>query len=232
MGALFRFVDARCKGADRAYAFTLHAGELRQLQLASGAEKNAMIDDAIGVTQCAEGDIENVQGERRHKKIAIKDPLEERRYHNEPVPTIWQPVHRSRPGRVAWVAADGGLISNLRIWENVTLPLWYHARRDVMETEQGVERWLATLGMEQDEFGEFMAAQPDSIESWQRKLAGLLRALLQMSPVLVVDGALFNDVRARLAGCWISALESYAAEGWAVLVMTDKETTLPWKQIG
>ena len=124
------------------------------------------------------------------------------------------------------------LISNLKIWENITLPLWYHARRDVLETEQGVERWLAALGMEQDEFGEFMAAQPDSIESWQRKLAGLLRALLQMAPVLVVDGGLFNDVRARLASCWISALESYAAEGRAVLVMTDKETTLPWKQIG
>ena len=50
-------------------------------------------------------------------------------------------------------------------------------------------------------------------------------------PVLVVDGALFNDVKARLADCWIAALESYAAEGRAVLVMTDKATTLPWKQI-
>ena len=231
MSALFRFVDVRCKGSDRAYTFTLHAGEMRLLQLASGAEKNAMIDSAIGVALCAEGEIENVQGERRHKKVAVTDPLGERRYHNEPLPTIWQPVHTSRPGHVAWVAADGGLISNLRIWENVTLPLWYHARREVMETEQSVRHSLGVLGMEQDEFGEFMVAQPDSIESWQRKLAGLLRALLQMSPVLVVDGALFDDVEARLASCWILALESYAAEGRAVLVMTDKLTTLPWKQI-
>jgi ABC-type lipoprotein export system ATPase subunit len=231
MSELFRFIDVRCKGPDRAYTFTLHAGEMRLLQLASGAEKNAMIDSAIGVTRCAEGAIENVQGERRQKKIAVKDPLGERRYHNEPLPTIWQPVHTSRPRRVAWVAADGGLISNLRIWENVTLPLWYHTWREVTETEQSIKRWLGVLGMGQDEFGKFMAAQPDSIESWQRKLAGLLRALLQTSPVLVVDGALFNDVKARLANCWISALESYAAEGRAVLVMTDKATTLPWKQI-
>ena len=82
-------------------------GELRLLQLASGAEKNAMIDNAIGVTRCAEGGIESVQGERRHKKIARKDPRGERRYHDEPLPTIWQPVHTSRTGRVAWVAADG-----------------------------------------------------------------------------------------------------------------------------
>ena len=229
MSALFRFVEVRCKGSDRAYAFTLHAGEMRLLQLASGAEKDALIDSAIGVTLCAEGDIEIVQGERRYKKIAVKAQLGERRHHNEPLPTIWQPVHTRR--HVAWVAADGGLISNLRIWENVTLPLWYHARREVMETEQSIKHSLGVLGMEQDEFGEFMVALPDSIESWQRKLAGLLRALLQMSPVLVVDGALFDDVEARLANCWISALESYAAGGRAVLVMTDKATTLPWKQI-
>ncbi len=211
------------------HTFTLHAGEMRLLQLASGAEKNAMIDSAIGVTLCAEGDIETVQGERRFKKIAVKATLGERRQHNEPLPVIWQPVHSSR--HVAWVAADGGLISNLRIWENVTLPLWYHDRREVMETEQSIRHSLGVLGLKQDEFGEFMIAQPDSMETWQRKLAGLLRALLQKSPVLVVDATLFDDVKARLAGCWMLALESYAAEGRAVLVMSDRAMTLPCEKI-
>ena len=199
------------------------------LQLASGAEKNAMIDNAVGVTTCAAGDIETVQGERRHKKIAVKAALGERRQHNGPLPVIWQPVHSSR--HVAWVAADGGLISNLRIWENVTLPLWYHTRREVAETEQSIRHRLGELGLAQDEFGEFMVAQPDSLESWQRKLAGLLRALLQESPVLVVDAALFDDVGDDLADCWIAALESCAAEGRAVLAMSDRATRLPWEKI-
>jgi ABC-type ATPase involved in cell division len=229
MDALLKFVDVRCTGSDLAHTFTLHAGEMRLWQLASGAEKNAMIDSVIGVTLCAEGDIETVQGERRHKKIAVNATLGERRQNNGPLPVIWQPVHASR--NVAWVAADGGLISNLRIWENVTLPLWYHDRREVMETEQSVRHSLGVLGLGQDEFGEFMVAQPDSIESWQRKLAGLLRGLLQKSPVIVVDATLFDDVNARLADYWISALESCAAQGRAVLVMSDRATALPWEKI-
>ncbi len=232
MDALFRFVDVRCQGSSRAYVFTLHAGEIRQLTLASRAEKHAMIDCAIGETACAQGAIEIVQGERRQKKVAVTGPLGERRYHNGPVPVIWQSVNAGRPGRVAWVATNGGLISNLRIWENVTLPLWYHTRRDVQETEQLVRDWLDVLGMEEHEFEEFMVAKPDSMDFWQRKLAGLLRALLQNSPVLVVDAWLFEDIGSRLASCWIAALETYAAQGLAVLVMTDKPTTLPFAETG
>ena len=232
MSTLFRFTGVRCKDSDHAYTFTLHAGETRLLQLSSNDEKNAMIDSAIGETVCGEGGIEIVQGERRQHKIAVIGKLGERRHNSGPVPLIWQPVSASRPGRVAWVAANGGLISNLKIWENVTLPLWYHAGRNAVETEQRVKHWLGMLGLEQEEFARFMAAQPHGVESWQRKLAGLLRALLQMSPVLVVDAALFEDVSAQLAGCWIAALESCAAEGRAVLVIGDKATMLSWERIG
>ena len=231
MDSLFRFTGVRCKGSDRAYTFTLHAGEIRLLQLASGDEKNTMIDSAAGETVCREGAIEIVQGDRRFHKVAVAGPHGERRHNDGPIPLIWQPVSASRPGRVAWVAANGGLISNLKIWENVTLPLWYHARRNVVEAEQSVRHWLGVLGMEQDEFAEFMAAQPDSIEPWQRKLAGLLRALLQSSPVLVVDAVLFEDVKARLASCWMEALETCAAQGRAVLVIADMATPLPLKKI-
>jgi ABC-type uncharacterized transport system ATPase subunit len=231
MTELFRFIDVRCEGSDRAYTFTLQAGETRLLQLSSGHEKSAMIDSAIGETVCGEGSIEIVQGERRHNKVAVIGKLGERRHNSGPVPLIWQPVSAVRPGRVAWVAANGGLISNLKIWENVTLPLWYHDRRDVIETEQRVKHWLGVLGLEQDEFAEFMVAQPYNVEAWQRKLAGLLRALLQKSSVLVVDAALFEDVKARLADCWIMALQSCAAEGRAVLMIADKATALPWEKI-
>lgn len=231
MGALFRFLDVRCEGSDRVYSFTLHSGETRLLQLSSKAEQDAMIDLAIGETVCGEGTIEIVQGDRRRNNVAVIGPLGERRHNNEPVPMIWQPLGASRSGRVGWVAANGGLISNLKIWENVTLPLWYHAQREVIETEQSVTHWLGVLGLEQDAFAEFMAAPPYSIEPWQRKLAGLLRALVQMPRVLVVDAVVFEDVKARLARSWITALEAYAAQGHAVLVIADKATTLPWEKI-
>jgi len=231
MDPLFKFVDVRCEDSDRTYSFTLHAGETRLLQLSSRHEKKAIIDSAIGEAVCAEGSIEIVQGERRHKKKSVIGKYGERRHNSGPVPLTWQPVSASSPGRTAWVAANGGLISNLRIWENVTLPLWYHFRRDLVETEQRVKHLLGTLCMEQDEFADFMAAHPYDVEHWQRKLAGLLRALMQMSPVLVVDAELFDEVNTRLANCWVMALDSYAAEGRAVLAIADKATALPWEKI-
>ncbi|TAJ79490.1 MAG: hypothetical protein EPO42_06105 [Gallionellaceae bacterium] len=230
MNALFRFNDVRCAGAGRPYSFTLHAGEMRLLQLASKAEKDAMIDCALGETLCEEGGIEIVQGDRRRGNAAAGGQ-EDRRRNSGPAPIIWQPLRASRPGRVGWVAGHGGLISNLKIWENVTLPLWYHAQREATATEQNVAYWLDMLGMEQDACAEFMAAPPYSVEPWQRKLAGLLRALVQMPRVLVVDAALFEDVKARVARNWMKALEEYAARGRTVLVIADKATTLPWEKI-
>jgi ABC-type ATPase involved in cell division len=231
MAALFRFIDVHCEGSERAHSFTLHSGETRQLQLSSKAEKDAMINLAIGASVCKVGNIEIVQSDRRRNNTADIGPKGERRLNNEPVPIIWQPLSVSRADRVGWVAANGGLISNLKIWENVTLPLWYHARREVIETEQSVMHWLGVLGLEQDAFAEFMAAPPYSTELWQRKLAGLLRALVQIPRVLVVDAFVFEDIKARLASSWISALEDYAAQGHAVLVIADKATALPWEKI-
>ena len=91
--------------------------------------------------------------------------------------------------------------------------------------------WLSILGLEPDAFAEFMVAQPHSVEPWQRKLAGLLRALVQMPRVLVVDAVVFEDVNTRLARSWMTALEAYGAQGRTVLVMADKATTLPWEKI-
>lgn len=231
MTELYRFIGVSCEGADRAYSFTLHSGETRLLQLSSKIVKDAMIDLAIGETLCREGGIEIVQGDRRHHNKALSGSQGERRRSNQTVPMIWKTLSASRPGRVGWVAANGGLISNLKVWENITLPLWYHSRREAAESEQRVRDWCKVLGVEPDALAEFMAAAPASIEPWQRKLAGLLRALVQMPRVLVVDAVVFEDVKARLASCWIAALEAYAAQGRTVLVIADKATTLPWEKI-
>jgi ABC-type multidrug transport system ATPase subunit len=231
MTALFRFLDVRCEGSDRAYSFIMHSGETLLLQLSSEAEKDAMIDLVIGETDSGKGDIEIAQGDRGRDNIAGIFPLGDGKHDNEATPTIWQSLSASRPGRVGWVAANGGLISNLKIWENVTLPLWYHVKQEVIETEQSVMHWLSALGMEQDAFAEFMAASPYSSELWQRKLAGLLRALVQMPQVLVVDAVVFEDVKEHFAQRWITALGAYAAQGHTILVIADKPTTLPWEKI-
>jgi ABC-type transporter Mla maintaining outer membrane lipid asymmetry ATPase subunit MlaF len=231
MSELFRLVEVRGANSDRAYSFTLHSGELKILQLSAKTGKDAMIDRVLGASFEGAGRVEMVRGERRQHKSAGKDSQRERRYKNETLPVVWQSLQTGRAGRVAWVAGNGGLISNLKVWENVTLPLWQFFRHDVTEAEQRVVRWLGVLGLAQDAFAEFMAAPPSSLELWQCKLAGLLRALVQQPQVLVVDAQVFDDVELHLTGCWQAALAIYAAQGSAILVITDKETMLPWAKI-
>ena len=230
MSELFRFLEVRGENSERAYSFTLRSGEVRLLQLASKAEKDALIDCAVGEAHCEAGRIEIMQGERRGDGNAPVPAQGDRRRRNGAAPVIWQSIGQSQAGRVGWVG-NGGLVSNLKVWENVTLPLWYHTHRDVAETERSVTHWLDMLGLAADEQADFMAAPPFRLEHWQRKQAGLLRGLVQMPRVLVVDAMVFEDVKARLVTRWITALETFAAQGRAVLVLTDKATMLPLQKI-
>jgi len=231
MRELYRFTNVRYEGSDRIFSFTLNSGEVRLLQLLDKTEKETILDFAIGETSCDKGDIEITQGDRRTGTLILPVLEEERRVKDESAPVIWCSLQISRVGRVGWVAANGGLISNLKIWENISLPLWYHTKRDAEETEKSVEYWLKMLAIDPAVCADFMAAPPHSVEPWQRKLAGLLRALVQMPRVLVVDAGVFEDVKTRIAQLWIAALEAYASQDRAVLVLADKATVLPWQKI-
>ena len=231
MGALYRFADVRCEGVERLLSFTLEAGETCWLQLGSRTEKDAVIDSAIGTRACASGVVEIALADRRHNKAGAPGLRSERRHSAGQMPLIWQALGEGRSGRVAWVAGNGGLISNLKVWENVTLPLWYHAHYETSATEQHIRQWLEVLGIEPDAHERFMMAEPYNLEAWQRKLAGLLRALLQMPSVLVVDAALFDDVKPRWADGWMQAIGNYAADGRAALVLADRAAALPWTKI-
>jgi predicted ABC-type transport system involved in lysophospholipase L1 biosynthesis ATPase subunit len=231
MTALYRFVEVRYTDSERAYSFTLNSGDIRLLQLSGKAEKEAIIDLAVGEKLCDAGSIEIILGDRRHNREEQSPIHQERRQRKQFAPEVWSLLQESRLGRVGWVAGNGGLISNLKVWENVTLPLWYHTKRDTAETEKSVEYWLTMLGLDPSAFTKFMAAPPFGLEPWERKLAGLLRGLVQMPRVLVVDAGVFEDVNAVLAKNWIAALTVYASHGRAVLVLADKATVLPWEQI-
>lgn len=232
MTELYKFTGVHLENSERILSFVLSTGEARLLQLSSKVEKDEVLNLATGVVDCETGLIEIIVGDRRREnRKKLGEHGERRRSEESRPPAAWQALRVSRPGRVGWVAGSGGLISNLKIWENVTLPLWYHSAYEEVETEKNLIYWLNLLGVEENTFPELMAALPHNLEPWQRKLAGLLRALLQMPRVLVVDAMLFEDVKARIAQKWITALDAYAVQGRTVLVVSDKATTLPWKKI-
>lgn len=220
MTALYRFKNVRCAGVEGSHDFTLNSGDIRLLELDSHTGKENMIALAMGEKMCDTGRIE-IAGALNSLSVQVE---------NQQIDDYWQTVNLNNPN-LAWVAGNGGLISNLKIWENITLPRWYRIEREVLETERRIIYWLNILGLHTDFYVDFMASLPFCLEPWQRKLAGLLRALVSMPTILIVDADVFNGVSREYLGCWIAALEEFAAQDQAILVVADETTSLPWKRI-
>ena len=204
MTLLLQFSGVACEET-AGLSFTLAAGEALVLQVASEAEKAAATDMALGEKVPDAG------------SIAFRG----------------RPMGEAEPGQIGWVPAHGGLISNLKTWENVTLPLWYHGKRLPADVEASIARWLAALGLDSEAWVDFMARPPAQLKPLERKLAGLLRALVQAPPLLVVDAALFDGVDQATGRSWAAALEVFVreAEGRAVLAVAHGATPLPWRII-
>ncbi|HEY5994583.1 MAG TPA: ATP-binding cassette domain-containing protein [Gallionellaceae bacterium] len=204
MGPVLQFSGVNC-GKISALTFALEAGEIGVLRMAAKEEKSSVIELAVGERAPDAGTI-SLDG---------------------------APLDAAPPGSIGWVPEGGGLISNLKAWENVTLPLWYHGKRRVAAAEETAARWLAALGVAEDAMAEFMASPPGRLSTQERKRAGLLRGLLLAPRVLVVDAALFNGLTQVAKASWPAALELLAKEGSSVLVVSvEGDTSLHWKIIG
>lgn len=190
---------------DNTLSFSVAEGETCVLKVPSQEAKLTLIDLALG-------EVAPLKGE-----ILLSGML----------------LEMSKPGIIGWVPATGGLISNLKTWENVTLPLWYHSMIQNAATKQTVTRWLLELQFDQQEWGKFMASPIARLSQWERKMAGLLRGLVLAPKLLIVDAGLFDEVDAASIKVWVAVLEKFVQENneRAVLVMANTSTVLPWKII-
>lgn len=101
--------------------------------------------------------------------------------------------------RVGLVWPGGGFVSNLKTWENLLLPLWYHGDAGAARREQEVVDLLERLGMAPERVPFFLGALPGTLPAPERKLLGLARALLQDAEVMVYAG-LFEGLDERTRG--------------------------------
>ncbi|MFA6904012.1 MAG: hypothetical protein WC236_13120 [Gallionellaceae bacterium] len=190
---------------DNTLSFSLTAGETRVLKLATPEAKLTFIDLLVGESAPSAGE------------ILLSGQLPE----------------MSKLGSTGWVPATGGLISNLKTWENITLPLWYHSMVQGDATEATVARWLQEFQLDQQAWEKFMASPVARLNPWERKMAGLLRGLLLTPKLLVVDAGVFEDVDAARVQIWITVLEKFVREAQdrAVLVVSCTATALTWEII-
>ena len=90
-----------------------------------------------------------------------------------------------QPG-VVIVPHNGGLISNLRVWENIVLPVQYHGIELAGNLEDNVARLLGQCGVEDEKsVSELLFKLPDQLSLYEKRLAGFVRAML-MSPELII----------------------------------------------
>ncbi|CAK0766287.1 putative ABC transporter domain-containing protein [Gammaproteobacteria bacterium] len=139
-------------------------------------------------------------------------------------------LNLTRRRGIAWIPAGGGLISNLPIWENIALPLWYHDEALQTDIEDRLAFWLEAVGLERKHWPNFLAAEPDELEELEIRQAGLVRGLLSRSNLLLVDGGLFAGIGARWQPVWEGVLQNYLEQDKdrGVLIITEGTVGLPW----
>lgn len=186
-------------------SFTVEAGEIRILEVLSMEDKLAVVDLLTGESLPDKGMI-RLQGK------ALLDSL---------------------TGSTGWVPPKGALISNLKVWENITLPRWFHGERKKMETEQEVMSWLAELQVDEQDWERFMASPVARLTALERKVAGLLRGLVAAPAVLLLDADLFIEIDTSRKEAWMRTLEKFVQRTpqSAVLILSNSDVQLPWKVI-
>lgn len=101
--------------------------------------------------------------------------------------------------RIAFLPADGGLLSNLNAWENIVLPTGFHHPGQLPGAEAQVNGLLKGLGADpQDLLGKL----PERMTSYEKKLTGYVRIVLENPDLVLAEesqGGLDSAERAAAA---------------------------------
>ena len=109
--------------------------------------------------------------------------------------------------RIAFLPAGGGMISNLNAWENIALPLGYHAPRKLRGLAPRVYALLEGLGAQPRVL---LAKLPEEMTQFEKKLAGYVRILLEEPELVLAEnltGGLESEERRRALGFVTAYLE-------------------------
>lgn len=89
--------------------------------------------------------------------------------------------------RIGIAFGSGGLVSNLKAWENLTLPLYYHQHLSHNEIEMRGAATLGRLG-----FTGKLTALPGHMTASQKKTIGVARAMLVDPDVILYESPVFG----------------------------------------
>lgn len=130
--------------------------------------------------------------------------------------------------RTAFVHPRGGLLLNLRVWENIVLPLRHHRRQidtDALEAE--ILAAIAAAGIDESAASRILTARTDDLAPHETLLALLLRALCA-KPALLICEAAFDGLPGHAREAAARLLDHTAAycPGLALLTIGDSSSAL------
>lgn len=124
--------------------------------------------------------------------------------------------------RIGVVMRNGGLISNLKLWENIVLPVCYHGLLSENEAEERLAETMRRVGFEED-----LARLPETVSAEARKMAGLMRAMLMRPEIMLYDAA-FDGLKAESRSRLVESLGAFHGERAGRLsVFVQREDKLP-----
>lgn len=114
------------------------------------------------------------------------EPGDELELFGEPVAGLTAAARARLRRRIAALSPIVGLMTNLNVWENVSLPAAYHGSPPPEQVAAIAHDVLSAFGYEARKF---LARLPDELRPLERKLAALIR-LLAAAPALAIVDAL------------------------------------------
>jgi len=103
--------------------------------------------------------------------------------------------------RMGIVWSGGGLVSNLKVWENILLPVMYHRGGEPTAYEGQVVDLLRRLGVDENLVPGYLQSLPGALPVQTQRQFGCVRAALMDPEIVIYESAfegLQRDVRARL----------------------------------
>lgn len=119
--------------------------------------------------------------------------------------------------KIGFVFQDGGLISNINIYDNLSLTLKYHNMYSEKEISSMVQEKLKVFGLE-----EIGSQFPASLSPGQRKLASLARGTINQAEILFLDEPT-TSVDSYVIRMIIELINKHVEQGKTVVTITQNQ---------
>lgn len=98
------------------------------------------------------------------------------------------------PGRVAVLDPAATLISNLRVWENLILPVWKRDGGPFTRFEDEVAAVFDLAGVDQESRAQLVVRLPAMLDKQDKRLVMLLRSVLVGAECVIVEDDLWREL--------------------------------------